>query len=161
VSISYHVLSRRGRASLSPSLLARLVRPEASEVHPDARYEGCAVDPIETKQVEGARDQSLFREVNERIDELGGPYDLEVLCECANRACADPIPLKQGEYDGVRAKATHFFVKPGHLIPEIERVVGETDRYMIVEKFGRGGQAAERLDPRSRSTAGDDGAANQ
>ena len=107
-------------------------------------------------QVEGARDQSLFREVNERIARVGVAYDVEVLCECNNRACADPIPLTQGEYDSVRAKPTHFFVKPGHVDPEIERVIGRTDRYMIVEKIGDGAAVAERLDPRARSGETDD-----
>ena len=105
----------------------------------------------ERQQAEGARNQSLFREVNERIDGLGVPQDFEVLCECASRACADPIPLAPDEYEAVRAEPTHFLVKPGHVDPEIERVVGETDRYFVVEKIGEAGNVAARLNPRGRS----------
>ena len=109
----------------------------------------------ERKQVQGARTQSLFREVNERIEDVtaGSATEGELLCECADDACAAPVPLSLDEYETVRRIPTHFFVAPGHIVPAIERVVDENERYAVVEKSGEGGKAAVRLDPRRRRTA--------
>ena len=106
----------------------------------------------EQEQVEGARTQSLFREVNERIDEITQAHEAngEVLCECASRECTMTIPLTRDEYEAVRRFPTHFFVAPGHVVSEIERLVEQNERYVVVEKIGEAGNAAVKLDPRSR-----------
>ena len=106
----------------------------------------------ENQGVEGARTQSLFREVNERIEEVTAGRNAlgEVVCECADQTCAETIPLTLDEYEAVRRTPTHFLVRPGHDVPEIERVVDETDRYVVVEKFDVAGYVATKLDPRSR-----------
>ncbi len=105
----------------------------------------------EQQQLEGARTQSLFREVNERIEEVtAGRSALgEVVCECADHACADTIPLTVEEYESVRRVPTHFLVLPGHELAEVERVVDETERYVVVEKIGKGAEVAAQFDPRS------------
>ena len=105
----------------------------------------------EKQQVEGARTQSVFREVNERIEEISA-VESEVLCECSSRECLKTIPLTLEEYEAVRRVPTHFLVAPGHVVREIERVVEENERYVVVEKFGEGGMAATRLDPRRRAS---------
>jgi hypothetical protein len=105
------------------------------------------------KEVEGATTQSLFREVNERIEGIGerqAVADGEVLCECAKTDCTDVIPMTREEYETVRRLPTHFLVAPGHVVREIERVVEENERYMVVEKFGEAGMRAVQLDPRRR-----------
>ena len=110
---------------------------------------------VEQKQVEEARTQSLFREVNERIEAVTSEQRVsegEILCECANEECVKQIPITLGEYETVRHIPTHFVVAPGHIVPEIERVVEETQHYVVVEKFGEAGKAAVRLDPRRRSS---------
>ncbi len=104
-------------------------------------------------QVEGAQTQSLFRDVNERIEAITADQRVdggEVLCECAKQQCTASIPLTLEEYEAVRRIPTHFFVVPGHEVPEIEQVVEENERYVVVEKFGEAGIAAVRLDPRRR-----------
>ncbi len=108
----------------------------------------------EEQQLEGARRQSLFRHVNERIEAitLAAPGSVgEILCECANLQCAEPIEMALDEYEKVRLVPTHFFVKPGHVVPDIERVVEENGRYVVVEKFGEAGKGAVSLDPRRES----------
>ncbi len=108
---------------------------------------------VEQEQLEGARTQSLFREVNERIEALTLEQrfvDGEVLCECASEDCAEAIPLTFKEYDAVRRVPTHFLVSPGHDVPEIERVIEKHERYFVVEKFGESGKVAAKLDPRRR-----------
>jgi|tagenome__1003787_1003787.scaffolds.fasta_scaffold20293641_2 hypothetical protein len=100
------------------------------------------------------RHQSLFREVNERIDELVENFDLRdelpILCECGTTDCNERIVLTQTEYDSLRLIPTHFAVLPGHDIPGVERVVEQNERFLIVEKFGESAKAAIRLDPRRR-----------
>ena len=82
-----------------------------------------------------ARNEALFREVNERIREITTyDGDAEFLCECSDAGCAQPIMMRLGEYEAVRSDATHFFVVPGHELDEAETVVTRGDRYVVVEK---------------------------
>ena len=110
---------------------------------------------IEDKQQRGARNQALFRDVNERIDSLTGADAVPrsdawaFLCECADSGCTDTILLTHDEYEAIRQVPTRFPVKPGHVVPEIERVVEEHDGYSVVEKVGEAGAVAAALDPRS------------
>ena len=105
-----------------------------------------------------AKDQALFREVNERLKTLNEAFeqvtrDSEFLCECANRDCMEHVVMTLPEYEKIRQVPTHFLVLPGsdHLFLDIERVVEENDGYAVVEKFGEAGAMATKLDPRSRS----------
>jgi hypothetical protein len=115
----------------------------ASALHAD--------DDLEQRQVRAAKNQSLFREVNERIEGLRpGVMPIEFACECSNTECATSLPLSDEEYESVRRFPTHFIVLPGHELGEVERVVEQNERYAVVEKFGAGGPAAVKLDPRAR-----------
>jgi hypothetical protein len=103
------------------------------------------------RQIRAAKNQSLFREVNERIEELRpGETLIEFACECSNTGCTTALQLSDDEYEGVRHFPTHFIVMPGHELDEVERVVEQNKRYAVVEKFGAGGPAAVKLDPRAR-----------
>jgi hypothetical protein len=106
--------------------------------------------------VAAATQQSLFREVNERIAELSGRKafggkKLELLCECADDSCTEPLTVTLDEYKQVRAVPTHFIVSTGHVVPNVERVVHKESNYFVVEKIGEAGATAEQLDPRRRS----------
>ena len=96
-----------------------------------------------------ARNQSLFREVNERIDQLALGGEIEFVCECADLECSDTIVMTRSEYAAVRENPHGFPIKPGHEDPEIERVVDRHPRYLVVEKLSTGSLMAEALDPRS------------
>src|SRR6187200_1084587 len=99
------------------------------------------------------RNESLFREVNERIAELNHSFQVEgraeFLCECSRGDCKEPISISMDEYEGIRKEPTWFFVLPGHEDGRVERIVTADDRYVIVEKIGEAGEEAEELDPRS------------
>lgn len=102
-----------------------------------------------------ARNESLFREVNEKIESLSRDSNStfhEFSCECADQACVERVPLTLEEYEYVRRDPTHFLVKPGHVYSDVERVV-ETDgsgtRFAVVEKQGEAGAVAVSLDPRA------------
>jgi hypothetical protein len=95
-----------------------------------------------------ARNQSLFRGVNDRISEVNESFrivdvdDAEFVCECADDRCMERIALTLDQYRAVRLVPTHFVVKGGHVYPKFERVVEEHDGHVIVEKFGVAGQEA-------------------
>ena len=110
------------------------------------------------RQMEGAKNQAFFRDVNERVAEAspGQRETLQVLCECADTGCVAQLAITRDGYDAVRGIPTHFPVKPHHVYPEIERVVDRTAGYWIVEKFGESGKAAVELDPRRRDAGTDD-----
>ena len=84
-----------------------------------------------------ARRQTLFREVNERIEELADSTDksMEILCECSDTECLATLEVGKEDYERVRSVPTWFAIERGHEIPEIERVVEEFDGYAVVEKI--------------------------
>lgn len=81
-----------------------------------------------------AKNETLFREVNERIEEISNQPEAEFLCECGDAGCTSPVLLTLVEYERVRTDATCFAVLPGHEIPEIEIVVDRGDRFYVVRK---------------------------
>ena len=101
-----------------------------------------------------ARNQSIFREVNERLEELAERFQVVAgtspfSCECADLGCTAMIDMTLSEYEAVREDPNRFFVLPGHVYPEFERIVSENDRYVLVAKYDEGGELAEELDPRT------------
>jgi hypothetical protein len=102
------------------------------------------------RSAKGAHNQALMREVNERIEQIAeDAAHPEFLCECADPDCVETIPLSIAEYEAVRSSPLRFPIKPGHDDTEFERVVEGDGRYVVVEKFGKAGEIAQRLDPRS------------
>jgi hypothetical protein len=97
-----------------------------------------------------ARNESLFREVNERIVELeqqlgeGEPDTgfIGFVCECAAVGCTTRVGATLGEYRMAREQPTWFLVAPSHVVPAHERVVTTNDRFAIVEKLGVAGELA-------------------
>ena len=87
-----------------------------------------------------ARNQVIFREVNERLRDLADAVPdgkAEYLCECSDVHCTEKIELLVFEYEDVRARPKMFFIVPGHERTEVERVVDRNHRYAIVEKTVR------------------------
>jgi hypothetical protein len=102
-----------------------------------------------------AKNESLFRSVNERIEEAaaaGGMDDhlFEFFCECSNADCNLLLPMTLSEYEHVRADSTQFIVAPGHELPEIETIVRRTDAYQVVTKHGEAAEYVTERDPRTR-----------
>jgi hypothetical protein len=90
---------------------------------------------------EAAERQSLFREVNERIHELGDRFDLSgeplvIVCECGNDGCHALLELAPADYEPVRRSPGRFVVVPGHELPAVERIVAGNERFLVVEKIG-------------------------
>ncbi|HKO74385.1 MAG TPA: hypothetical protein VJU01_03650 [Gaiellaceae bacterium] len=106
-----------------------------------------------TRAERQGRNESLFREVNERIAEVNQTFHVEgrseFLCECSREECKEPVSISIDEYEGIRRESTRFFVLPGHEDLSVERVIERTERYIVIEKIGDAAEEAEELDPRS------------
>ena len=84
-----------------------------------------------------ARNEALFREVNERVEEVGERAGLDMIdfiCECGDADCTAAVSLTESEYEQIRTDPVLFAILPGHAIPEIEDVVSEGDRFQVVRK---------------------------
>ena len=102
------------------------------------------------------KNEALFREVNERVNEINQVHELsgvltDWMCECADETCTDRLTMTGEEYERLRQNPTHFAVlsSQDHFVVDVERVVERNARYWIVEKMGAAADVAEDLDPRS------------
>ena len=116
------------------------------------------MDDLNTRRERAAHNQSLFREVNERIETLSQRFASELqpsyyVCECLNTSCTEMLELTFGEYERLREQGRRFFVLPGHEDLEVEDVVEATDRYVVVEKTGVGAEIADSMNPRKDGAA--------
>jgi hypothetical protein len=90
-----------------------------------------------------AQNESLFREVNERIAKLGERAQawspdgtVDFLCECGeDGGCGRRVRVPLDVYERVRSQNDRFVVRPGHETPEIEHAVEWTDDYVVVDKI--------------------------
>jgi hypothetical protein len=102
-----------------------------------------------------ARNQSLFRAVNEKLKDSGSPFaevptTHVVICECADFDCIETLELSIEHYEQVRGNPTHFLVLAGHVYADVERVVEQRDGYMVVEKTGTAAEVAVELETDAR-----------
>ena len=108
---------------------------------------------LDARRARAAKNQSLLREVNERIEHLSaGSRTIDFACECADDTCTNRVTMTIEEYEEIRADSNSFLVVPGHYDAAVEEVVRERASYVVVAKMGAGGTVAEELDPRKRAS---------
>ena len=101
-----------------------------------------------TDEVRIASNESLFREVNDRIEELaifhdfGASSRLGLVCECPNLDCTASIELTVAEYEDVRFHADRFAIAPEHDVPQFEVIVARNGRYWTAEKTAKAAEVA-------------------
>ena len=101
-----------------------------------------AANPFDPED-RAATNQILFRQFNERVNELKGRMGfvvpVEWICECTNDTCVQPIQMSAHEYQAVRRDKAWFFVAPSkeHVWPDVERIVERNTRYWVVETSGQ------------------------
>jgi hypothetical protein len=108
---------------------------------------------VDAREERLARNEVLFREVNEQIlvAAQGHGVDEHVydfFCECSNRDCDSRLSLGLAAYEQVRSHSNRFFVAAGHWLPEIEEIVEHRGAYDVVAKHGEAARLADALDPR-------------
>jgi hypothetical protein len=123
-----------------------------SPAEPDSERGGA----VSGESEKDARNQALFREVNERIGEFATGFEVDghdsYICECGNPQCTEPMELTRAEYEAVREQGNRFAVAPDHENPAAETVVEEHGRYSIVEALaGAASRIARETDPRSQT----------
>jgi hypothetical protein len=99
-----------------------------------------------------ARNESVFRDANERIearlDELSlsdgrSPF----LCECEDPVCTRPVRLTAAQYEAVRKHSDRFIIASGHAVDDSD-VISRHDDFQVIVKRGAEGSIVARLDPR-------------
>jgi hypothetical protein len=90
-----------------------------------------------------ARNEDMMRSVNDRIaaldksatDWAAPDQQFEFQCECGKTdGCDGRVLMTLGEYDRVRSQRDRFALVPGHEANEIESVVEQDERFVIVDK---------------------------
>ena len=97
-----------------------------------------------------ARNEALFREVNENIASLearhGSSGEPVFICECANPDCTAQLAVERDVYQRTRAQSRWFLLIPGHEDPQLERIVERHPDFLVVEKTGAAGRVAEQTE---------------
>ncbi|HEX9417256.1 MAG TPA: hypothetical protein VF895_11190 [Gaiellaceae bacterium] len=113
-----------------------------------------------TRDEQRARNETLFRNLNERLKEIDDGLDTavvgaavvdreEFLCECGALDCMARLEMTRQEYEAVRAHPARFIVLGDHVDDAIETVVETHARYTVVQKHGEEADIARGTDPRS------------
>jgi hypothetical protein len=115
---------------------------------------------VTRREEQRARNEALFRRLNERLKEIDDRLDTaavgapasdyeEFFCECGDLDCMARVSMTRAEYDGVREHPARFVVRPGHEHGDIEQTISSHDRFSIVEKKPEEAEIARATDPRS------------
>jgi hypothetical protein len=98
---------------------------------------------VEERLERQARNEDVMRSVNERIaaldksasDWADPDQQFKFQCECGKTdGCDGRVLMTLGEYERVRSQRDRFAVVPGHEAHEIESVVEQDERFVIVDK---------------------------
>ncbi len=106
---------------------------------------------METREARVAKNEALFRAVNERLNDLNDAFAVvtdtfSIVCECGDASCHQQIALTSDDYENLRADPTLFAVIAGHVVVETEDVVEQHDTYDVVRKHpGLSARLAEDL----------------
>jgi hypothetical protein len=111
-------------------------------------------DRVTDREARIAYNESLFRQLNERLVEVLDELDdsanrMDIICECGRSDCAAKLTVAKDVYEGVRSHAERFLVCPGHVMPDVEVVVVARDGYEVVEKHDEEADIARATDPRA------------
>jgi hypothetical protein len=101
-----------------------------------------------------ARNESISREINGGIEEAHASNSsdghVRMVCECGQRECDRLIAITISEYEQIRSQPRRFAVMKEHVMPDVEEVLSENDRFTVVQKReGTPAAVAEELDPRT------------
>jgi hypothetical protein len=94
---------------------------------------------MDTRAERIGRNEDLFRKVNDQIEGVNEAFGvftgtMSILCECGKIECIEQIELTLDAYRELRTDPTRFAVKPGHELPDVERVVERHEGYFVVQK---------------------------
>jgi hypothetical protein len=98
-----------------------------------------------------ARNEEVFRAVNERIEEGAEQHAVEGAlpfhCECGRASCVETIEIPPGRYAAIVRERYRFVVIPGHEEPDIEHTLETDSAFLVVEKIGEARDQIDRDHP--------------
>jgi hypothetical protein len=106
---------------------------------------------VDRREERIARNEAIFRVVNERVREVRPEDDSErvgFLCECGDESCTETVYVMVRDYERIRSEPTYFIVVPGHEVTSVEAPVEEHDGFLVVRKNPEEAAIALDTDPR-------------
>ena len=105
-----------------------------------------------SREERAAKNEAASRLINEGIEAAFGSDPQAVftiiICECGLEECDRTVRITKAEYERVRSNPRQFVIFEGHLLPDMEQVVFEGDRFLVVAKReGTPAEVALREDP--------------
>ena len=112
-----------------------------------------------------ARNEEIVRDVNRQIEEGAHLHEvgseMPFHCECGQALCLEKIELRARIYEPILAERYRFVVVPEHVRSELELVVEEHDRFVVVEKIGEAREQIDRDHPQQRHSDQDEQPTNR
>jgi hypothetical protein len=109
------------------------------------------VKPLVDFAQRAARNEEVFRDVNEQIEQGGELHGvaspMRFHCECDRETCFEQVELRPDEYRQVVERRYCFVIIPGHDDPRVERLVEEYETHCVVEKIGEARRALDEQHP--------------
>ena len=105
----------------------------------DGKY-GDAPDAARSDLAKSRENEERFAAANAQIRDTALSLEINrslvpFLCECSDVGCTQTIQVSLAAYDAARAQPGAFLLLAGHDDNRVERVIGRTDGYVLVEKF--------------------------
>jgi anti-anti-sigma factor len=86
------------------------------------------------KNEEAFRDYNNRRMQVEPVDATDDDELIPFVCECGDSDCIEALMITAATFSEAHSAPNLFVVKPGHVYPDVERLVTEHETYAIVEK---------------------------
>jgi hypothetical protein len=104
--------------------------------------------PAETREGRAARNELMFRAVNEQIVQLTERFraqlnEIDIICECADTSCTGAIRINLKDYEQIDRETNAFVVIAGHEDNAIETAIAHSEGYLVVRKEGLAGDIVE------------------
>jgi anti-sigma B factor antagonist len=86
------------------------------------------------------KNEQAFRDYNDRrlqheaVDETDDQDPIPFVCECGDKDCHQALVMTAAEFTEAHSAPNRFIVKPGHVYPDVERVLAEEKTFAVVEK---------------------------
>jgi anti-anti-sigma factor len=95
-----------------------------------------------TRKQRIVKNEETFRDYNNRrmqaepVDSTDDEELIPFVCECGDGDCIEALMITAATFTEAHSAPNLFVVKPGHVYPDVERLVTEGETYAIVEKHG-------------------------
>jgi hypothetical protein len=95
----------------------------------------------EARHARLVKNEEAFRQYNNRrlqhepVSAEDDEEQIPFVCECGDPDCVQALVVTAAEFTGAHSAANRFVVLPGHVYPDVERVVESYERYQVVAKL--------------------------